>query len=122
MVEKEVDDSRVIIWYHRRFIEVTSSHYISKLNSSERVSIFSNVIDFFNETWKNKPKPFKYNSYIAKKKKLNDTNAAEIRDTSIQKTVVRKEDGTPIYNKRKINELPGFISEMSSDLSLLLGM
>jgi hypothetical protein len=48
MVEKEVDDTRVIYWYHRRFIEVTSSYYISKMNSQERAVVFSNVVDFFN--------------------------------------------------------------------------
>ena len=48
MVEKEVDDTRVIYWYHRRFIEVTSSYYISKMNSQERAEVFSNVVDFFN--------------------------------------------------------------------------
>ena len=78
------------------------------------------MIDFFNETWKNKPKPFKYNSYIAKKKKLNDTNASEIRETSIQKTVVRTKDGKSLYNKRKINELPGFISQLNANLAMPL--
>ena len=31
MVEKAIDDIRVIYWYHRRFIEVASSYYIKKL-------------------------------------------------------------------------------------------
>jgi len=48
MVEKEVDDTRVIYWYHRRFIEVASSFYISKMNSQEREVVFANVVDFFN--------------------------------------------------------------------------
>jgi hypothetical protein len=37
-----------------------NSFYVSKLNSEDRQSVFNNVIDFFNETWKNKPKPYKY--------------------------------------------------------------
>jgi hypothetical protein len=34
IVEKEVDETRVIYWYHRRFIIVASSSYLSKLDSS----------------------------------------------------------------------------------------
>ena len=106
--------------YHRRFIEVANSFYISKLNNKERESVFSNVVDFFNETWKYKPKPFKYNKYVAKKKKLDSENAEEIRETSVQKTVYNDKDGNLIYNKRKLTELPSFIAQLTSNLSLPL--
>jgi len=77
-------------------------------------------ICYFKETWKNKPKPFKYNSYIAKKKKLENENAEEIRETSIQKTAFADKDGRKIYNKRKINELPHFIGRLTANLALPL--
>jgi hypothetical protein len=117
MVEKEVDDTRVVCWYHRRFIEVTNSHYISKTSTANKEEIFSNVIDFFNETWKNKPKPFKYNKYVASKKKLKDENAEEIRETSIQQTVIIGKDQIIHYNKRKLKELPNFIGQLNSNLA-----
>jgi hypothetical protein len=120
MVEKEVHDTRVIYWYHRRFIEVANSFYISKLNSTERTLILSNVVDFFNETWKKKPKPFKYNEFIAKKEKLNTNDAAEIRDTSVQPTTFVDSNGNVKYNLRKLNELPAFIKQLTSNLALVL--
>jgi hypothetical protein len=86
MVEKEVHDTRVIYWYHRRFIEVANSFYIDNLKENTRNEIFSNVIDFYSETWKNKPKPYKYNDFLAKKKRLEGTDAAEKRETAIQPT------------------------------------
>ena len=47
------------IRYHRRFIEVANSEYISKLNGEEKKTIFQNMIDLYKETWKGKSKPFK---------------------------------------------------------------
>ena len=60
LVEKEADKTKVVSWYHRRFIEVASQKYIDTLDNSKRDEIFTNVIDFFTEKWKNIPKPFKH--------------------------------------------------------------
>jgi len=114
MVEKEVDETRVIYWYHRRFIEVAESFYISKLDKG----IFMNVVDFFNETWKYKPKPYKYNEFIKKKKKLQgDGGLEECRDSGIQPTVYTDKDGNVRFNTRKINELPEFIARLKPNVS-----
>ncbi|CAF1097569.1 unnamed protein product, partial [Brachionus calyciflorus] len=86
LVLKEIHDTRVFYWYHRRFIEVSNSYYLSKLNSNDRSVIVSNVIDFFNETWKNKPKPYKYNQYLTKKFGVKNGESEAIRDTSMQPT------------------------------------
>lgn len=120
MVEKETDETKVIYWYHRRFIEVANSFYISKMNSSQREIVFGNVVDYFNETWKNKPKPYKYNDYLKKKKKLDTDEAQAIRDTATQKTVLIAEDGTIRYNKRKLSELPNFICNLTANLAIPL--
>jgi hypothetical protein len=93
-------------------------HYISNLPNKEE--IFSNVVDFFNETWKNKPKPFKYNAYITKKKKLNTEVAQEIRETSVQKTVYIGKDQKVKYNIRKIKEMPLFVAKLNPNLSFSL--
>ncbi|RNA19906.1 NACHT and WD repeat domain-containing 2-like, partial [Brachionus plicatilis] len=120
MVEKEIDDTRVIYWYHRRFIEVANSYYVSKLNSEERTSIFTNVIDFFNETWKHKPKPYIYNDYLTKKFGVKNGESEEVRDTGMQPTVFFEPDGKIRYNKRKISELPAFIGNLTSNLAINL--
>ncbi|RMZ94530.1 NACHT and WD repeat domain-containing 2-like, partial [Brachionus plicatilis] len=106
--------------YHRRFIEVANKYYVSNLSDKERTAIFSNVIDFFNETWKNKPKPYKYNEYLAKKFGLKDRKSKETRETGIQATMFVDQNGTIRYNKRKINELPDFISKLTPNVSLPL--
>ena len=120
MVEKEADETRVIYWYHRRFIEVANEVYVSKLGGEERESVFSNVIDFFNETWKDKPKPFKYNQRIKKKKNLATDESEASRNTTTQPTEFIAEDGIVRYNKRKLTELPGFISELTANLCIPL--
>ncbi|CAF4223278.1 unnamed protein product [Rotaria sordida] len=45
--------------YHRRFIEVVNTQYISKLSIDERKIIFGNMVDLYKETWKGKNKPIK---------------------------------------------------------------
>ncbi|RNA30370.1 NACHT and WD repeat domain-containing 2-like, partial [Brachionus plicatilis] len=120
MVEKEIDDTRVIYWYHRRFIEVANTYYVSKLTETDRTSLFSNVVDFFNETWKNKPKPYKYNEYLAKKFGVDNSKNEEIRDTGMQPTIFIEPSGKVRYNKRKITELPQFIAKLSPNLALPL--
>jgi hypothetical protein len=118
MVEKEVDETRVIYWYHRRFIEVASSFYLSKLSSDLRHKVFMNVVDFFNETWKFKPKPYMYNEYIRKKKRLQEgAGLEECRESDIQPTVYADKDGNMRYNTRKINELPNFIAQLTFNVS-----
>jgi hypothetical protein len=120
MVEKESDETRVIYWYHRRFIEVANAVYVSKLSPEERENVFSNVIDFFNETWKDKPKPFKYNQRIKKKKNLVTDESEASRNTTTQPTEFITEDGVVRYNKRKLTELPGFISKLTPSLCIPL--
>ncbi|RNA06167.1 NACHT and WD repeat domain-containing 2-like, partial [Brachionus plicatilis] len=120
MVEKEIDDTRVIYWYHRRFIEVANSFYVTKLNSVDRTSIFTNVIDFFNETWKHKPKPYIYNDYLTKKFGVKNGESEEVRDTGMQPTVFFEPDGKIRYNKRKLSELPAFIGNLTANLAINL--
>jgi hypothetical protein len=106
--------------YHRRFIEVANDIYVSRLKETERENVFSNVIDFFNETWKDTPKPFKYNQRIKKKKNLATDEAEASRNTTTQPTEYMADDGVVRYNKRKLTELPGFISQLTSNLSIPL--
>ncbi len=94
--------------------------YVTKLNALEREAVFSNVVDFFNETWKETPKPFKFNQRIVKKKQLTSDEAAASRETTSQAISFVCEDGAIRYNKRKIKELPGFIGQMTSNISIPL--
>ncbi len=121
IVEKEIDSTRVISWYHRRFIEVANSYYIGFLTGQTKETVVQNVVDFFNETWKYKPKPFKYNEFIAQKKHLASLEGGECRNTSIQPTyMIDKNTGNIVYNLRKIKELPQFIASLNLNMALPL--
>ncbi len=99
---------------------MANSVYVSALGDLEREVVFSNVVDFFNETWKNKPKPFKLNQRIVKKKHLTTEVAQASRNTTSQTITFVGEDGIIRYNKRKITELPGFIEQMTPNISIPL--
>jgi hypothetical protein len=52
IVEKEANDTKVIQWHHRKFIEVSLNHYVKKLSAQENETVSRNILDFYNETWK----------------------------------------------------------------------
>lgn len=113
----------MIFRYHRRFIEVVNSFYLSKLNSTERSSLFSNVIEFFNETWKGKNKPFKIeNKKLIEKYKLDESNGEMQGNTLTTSQPIEfiDADGNVQYNKRKLNELPLFLKQLGSSIAIPL--
>ena len=78
------------------------------------------MVDFFNEKWKQKPKPYRYNKFVASKKNLKTQDAEEIRDTSTQPTSFIDAEGNLKFNKRKLVELPRFILQLTPNLSVPL--
>lgn len=107
--------------YHRRFIEVANADFISKLSSQERTSIFQNMVDFYKETWKGKNKPFKIdNPNLVNKYNLAESNGEIEANRLITSQPVDFVDinGQTQFNRRKLNELPAFISQLTSNLSL----
>ncbi|CAF3724767.1 unnamed protein product [Rotaria socialis] len=121
ITEKEVDDAPVIYWYHRRFIEVARELYISNLNETDRKIVFQNVVDLFKETWKGKNKPFKIDDPKLVDKYKLDKSTGEIqanRFTTSQPVEFIDVDGRIQYNKRKLNELPLFLSKLAPDIAI----
>ncbi|CAF0992020.1 unnamed protein product [Adineta ricciae] len=121
ITEKEVDDAPVIYWYHRRFIEVARELYVSNLNAVDRLAVFQNMVDLFKETWKGKNKPFKIDDPKLVHKYKLDQSDGEIqanRFTTSQPIEFIDSDGHIQYNKRKLNELPQFLSKLAPDISL----
>lgn len=110
----------VFVRYHRRFIEVARELYIANLDDASKRFVFQNVIDLFKETWKGKNKPFKVDQKLANKYHLNKTDG-EIeanRFTASQPVEFVDIDGRIQYNKRKLNELPQFLTKLAADISL----
>jgi len=50
-VERGADDTRVLCWYHRQFIEAARERYCSDPNQNQ--VMHANLADFFNGTWAN---------------------------------------------------------------------
>ncbi|CAF3942550.1 unnamed protein product, partial [Rotaria sp. Silwood1] len=107
--------------YHRRFIEVANAQYISKMNSQEREAVFKNMVDLYKETWKGKSKPFKINDpKLLNKYNLNESNG-EIqanRFTTSQPIEFVDANGRIQFNRRKLNELPQFLSQLTTNLAI----
>ena len=60
----------------------------------------------------------KYNEYVAKKKGLSGNQAEEVRETSVQSTSYIDGNGKRQFNKRKLIELPNFLSKLTSSISI----
>lgn len=112
---------RFFFRYHRRFIEVAREQFLSNLTDDERKVVFQNVVDLFKETWKGKNKPMKIDDpKLVNKYQLNSTQG-EItanRFTTSQPVEFVDVDGRVQYNKRKLNELPQFLSKLAVDISI----
>lgn len=107
--------------YHRRFIEVASADYISKLNTQERTAVFQNMVDFYKETWKGKNKPFKIdNPNLMHKYNLSESEGQIEGNRLIASQPIDFVDmnGQIQFNRRKLNELPQFITQLTSNLAI----
>lgn len=91
------------------------------MNSAERTSVFGNMVDMFKETWKGKSKPFKIDDpRLLNKYNLDESNG-EIqanRFTASQPIEFMDANGRVQYNKRKLNELPQFLNNLTSNLAI----
>jgi hypothetical protein len=97
---------------------VTLNRYIKSLEKAESDALFQNILDFYNETWKNVTKPFKVNEYLKKKLKMSSEKSEADRYISSQPIEYKAEDGTVKYNKRKLTELPNCLANINSGYAL----
>lgn len=58
IVDKEIDEIRVIFWYYRQFIEVSQERYLK--DEKFVVEIYLNFVDYFFGKWFNVFKLFRY--------------------------------------------------------------
>ena len=108
LIERGSDDVRVISWYHRQFVEVAAERYLG----TKEVVIHSRLADFFLGTWSaGTAKPF-----ITKdgQQLLKDRLVAK------QPLIFDATNEMPIFNLRKLNELPHHLLH-SNDLKRLKG-
>lgn len=95
LIDRGADGARVIYWYHRQFIEVANERY---LGDKQAVKIHSNMAEYFLGEWSDgAKKPFQDKS--GKKMSLD-------RLVPKQPLVFDANDDKPIFNLRKLSELP----------------
>lgn len=81
--------------------------------------IIQNAIDLYLETWKDKPKPYKCNEYLAKKKNIPIDQTA-LRYTTPQPFVFLSDNNQIRYNKRKLTMLIYLISNLSANKAAII--
>jgi len=107
---KQTDDTQVIVWYHRKFIEISNEIYITNLKQNEKDDIIMNLIDYFTEKWNIEEKPFVYRDYKEPEYLFVNKEKRNTKEQTIKKLINNK----LVYNKRKLNELPGLIIKLSN--------
>ena len=95
LTERGADNTRVIFWYHRQFIEVAREQY---LNSGQAEKIHATMSEYFLGKW----------SDGAKKPYVNKEGREVFMDRLVTKQplLFDKSDDKPIFNLRKLSELP----------------
>jgi hypothetical protein len=115
IVEREADDTKVACWYHRRFVEVATQHYVKALPDQELyATIYTNIVDMYSERWRGLKKPFELNDYLKQKYKNDKRALACEADRLLNAQPIKYVDkrGQVKYNKRKLNELPHCLANM----------
>ena len=95
LIERGADDARVVYWYHRQFIEVATDRYLGV----KKEEIHSKLADFFTGKWSNgSGKPY-----------VDKDGETVLKDRLVARQPLmfhNKEGRGPVYNLRKLNELP----------------
>ena len=94
LIDRGADGTRVIYWYHRQFIEVARERY---LESNEPEVIHFKMSEYFLGTWCGNKKP-----YVDKSGKENAVDRLVAKQPLMFDTSLKN----PIFNLRKLNELP----------------
>ena len=93
------------------------------MNSEERRVVFQNMIDLYKETWKGKSKPFKIDDpKLVNKYNLGESNGEIQANRFITSQPIEFVDasGRVQFNKRKLNEMPQFLTQLTANLAIPL--
>lgn len=95
LIKRGADGVPVVYWYHRQFIETAKKRYLDPEKADE---LHKNMVEYYVGKWANgKKKPY-----------LND-NGVEVpmdRLVASQPVMYDANPEQPVFNKRKLNELP----------------
>jgi hypothetical protein len=91
------------------------------LEEDERKTIVGNMIDLYKETWKGKSKPIKIdNQNLINKYSLSQSDGQIEANRFITSQPIEFVDinGEVQYNRRKLNEMPQFLSRLTPNLAI----
>ncbi|XP_032238906.2 NACHT domain- and WD repeat-containing protein 1 [Nematostella vectensis] len=95
LIERGADGIPVVYWYHRQFIETAVERY---LKEDEVLRFHANMAEFFSGKWSDgKKKPHKTRE---------GTTVAKDRLIAKQPLMFDENPVKPVFNRRKLNELP----------------
>ncbi|XP_032219851.2 uncharacterized protein LOC5519197 [Nematostella vectensis] len=95
LIDRGADETRVIYWYHRQFIEIATERYLGEQQS---IKLHANMAEYFLGTWSDGKKK----TFTSKK---GETMSMD-RFVSSQPLMFDEKSEKPIYNLRKLSELP----------------
>ena len=81
---------------------------MNTVKTNDVEEMFMNILNVYNETFKDRPKKFMHNSHIVKKSGLKQNESDAIRYTSSHPTQFIRNDGSIILNDRKLNKTLDF--------------
>lgn len=107
LIEKEADNTTVLSWFNVSFINTSKQYYSDIFERSEkRDSILMNIIAYYNEEWRVKPKEYNFNGKLK----------SAVRYTKLQtmkfKAIIAEDYE---FNRRKLNELVGLILMLNNE-------
>ena len=100
--------------FHNAFFEASENYYNGVFKDNEIQQLYKNAIDYYTEKWCQNKKPYERSKDMEKKlKKRGQSYEVEMfrLNTKSQKIKNGKQ-----YNKRKLNELLGFILHLSDPI------
>lgn len=102
LVGREINETEVLYWYHRQFIEASARRYLGNAEQNEK--IHGLMAEYYMGTWSGQnSKPHTYEDPLAKRKKVPKKTASAIRHVPVQPLLF---DNSKRYNIRKLNQLP----------------
>ncbi len=110
LVERETDDTGVIFWYHRQFIEAAHARYLSDEEQSQY--IHGVMADYYLGTWsKMKKKPFKYEQVLMERMHITDPNGAAVRYVPEQPLIYSTFNTEERFNLRALRQVPYHLAQ-----------
>ena len=120
LTHKQTDDTQVIVWYHRKFIEISNEMYITNLKQNEKDDILMNLIDYFTEKWNIEEKPFVYRDYKEPEYLFVNKEKRNTKEQTIKKLIiVMRKSEVEVFKKKLLEAVVGDFPKKNKNKSII---